>query len=129
MQIVKTIFWVLFAVIVVIFAVNNWVQSSILIWSDIRVDTKLPVLVIMAFLLGFLPTWLAFRATKWRMAQRIRVLEAEALQQKLEQPILAASPQQTNDPEAKDPKPAQAGPPEDRENISADSEPQMGVSS
>lgn len=78
MQFIKTLFWVILAVILVVFAANNWSPTSVLVWQDIRVDTKLPVLVIGAFLLGFLPTWILHRTMKWRMTRRIKTLEAAA---------------------------------------------------
>ncbi|HEY9092893.1 hypothetical protein [Parasphingorhabdus sp.] len=78
MQFIKTLFWVILAVILVVFAVNNWTLASVQIWGDVRVDTKLPVLVIGAFLLGFVPLWLLHRTTKWRLSRRIKSLEAAA---------------------------------------------------
>ena len=78
MQFIKTLFWVILAVILVVFAANNWSPTSVLVWQDIRVDTKLPVLVIGAFLLGFLPMWILHRTMKWRMSRRIKTLEAAA---------------------------------------------------
>ena len=78
MQFIKTLFWVVLAVVLVVFAVNNWSPVSVLIWEDIRIDTKLPVLVIGAFLLGFLPLWLLHRTQKWRMTRRIKTLEEAA---------------------------------------------------
>jgi len=78
MQFIKTLFWVILAVILVVFAVNNWSPTSVLIWEEIRIDTKLPVLVIGAFLLGFVPLWLIHRASKWRLGRRIKTLEAAA---------------------------------------------------
>ncbi|GAB5481721.1 MAG: hypothetical protein Pars92KO_14780 [Parasphingorhabdus sp.] len=78
MQFIKTLFWVILAVILVVFAVNNWSPTSVLIWQDIRIDTKLPVLVIGAFLLGFVPLWILHRTSKWRLNRRIKTLEAAA---------------------------------------------------
>ncbi|WP_109356765.1 LapA family protein [Sphingorhabdus sp. EL138] len=78
MQFIKTLFWVILAVILVVFAVNNWSPTSVLIWQDIRIDTKLPVLVIGAFLLGFVPMWILHRTSKWRLNRRIKTLEAAA---------------------------------------------------
>lgn len=75
MQFIKTLFWVILAVTLVIFAVNNWSPVSVLIWENLRIDTKLPVLVIGAFLVGFLPTWLLHRGSKWRSTRRIKTLE------------------------------------------------------
>ena len=76
MQFIKTLFWVVLAVVLVVFAANNWSPTSVLIWEDLRIDTKLPVLVIGAFLIGFLPLYLIYRTTKWRLRRRIRSLEA-----------------------------------------------------
>lgn len=78
MQFIKTLFWVILAVILVVFAANNWSPTSVLIWEDVRIDTKLPVLVIGAFLLGFVPLWLIHRTSKWRLNRRIKTLEAAA---------------------------------------------------
>ncbi len=78
MQFIKTLFWVILAVILVVFAVNNWSPTSVLIWDNTRIDTKLPVLVIGAFLLGFVPIWLIHRASKWRLNRRIKTLESAA---------------------------------------------------
>ncbi len=78
MQFIKTLFWVILAIILVVFAVNNWSPTSVLIWEDVRIDTKLPVLVIGAFLLGFVPLWLIHRTSKWRLNRRIKTLEAAA---------------------------------------------------
>lgn len=78
MQFIKTLFWVILAVILVVFSVNNWSPTSVLIWENIRIDTKLPVLVVGAFILGFVPLWLIHRASKWRLTRRIKTLEAAA---------------------------------------------------
>lgn len=78
MQFIKTLFWVILAVILVVFAVNNWTLASVQIWGDVRIDTKLPVLVVGAFLLGFVPLWMIHRATKWRLNRRIKTLEVAA---------------------------------------------------
>ncbi len=87
MQFLKTLFWVVLAVILVIFAANNWTPVSVLIWPDVRADTKLPVLVIGPFLLGFLPTYLIYRTSLWRLRKRIRSLEQAA-----QQPVFVPEP-------------------------------------
>ena len=46
------------------------------IWSNIVLETKLPALVIVAFLLGLIPMWLIHRTAKWRMTRRVNALEA-----------------------------------------------------
>ncbi len=113
MQFIKTLFWVVLAVVLVVFAANNWSATSVLIWQDVRVDTKLPVLVIGAFLLGFLPPWILHRTTKWRLSRRIKTLEVAV--RPAPAPTPTATPQAQNpgtEPPAKSnpPKPDEAKP-------------------
>ena len=75
MQFLKTLFWVLIAVVVVLFATRNWSDVSLSLWSDIQADIKLPVLLLIVFLIGFLPTWLTMRARIWSHRRRIEAME------------------------------------------------------
>jgi uncharacterized integral membrane protein len=70
MQFLKTLFWVVIAVLMVLFASNNWVVVPVKL-GDIVVDVKLPVLVITAFLLGFVPTLIVYRARIWSLNRRL----------------------------------------------------------
>ena len=45
MQFLKTLFWVLVAVIVVLFASRNWTSVTLSLWGDIQADVKIPVLL------------------------------------------------------------------------------------
>ena len=76
MAIVRTIFWVLLAVVVLLFAINNWQPVEVRIWNSLLLETKLPALVIGAFLLGLVPMWALHRTQRWRMRRRIAGLEA-----------------------------------------------------
>lgn len=71
MQFLRTIFWVILAVTAVIFSVGNWTAVTINLWGDIQVDSKLPVLLFGAFLLGLLPTLILHRATRWRLRRKL----------------------------------------------------------
>jgi hypothetical protein len=75
MSIVKTILWVLLAIALVVFSINNWNPVEIKIWEDLLIVTKLPALVIVAFLAGLVPTWLILRGTRWQLGRRITSLE------------------------------------------------------
>jgi uncharacterized integral membrane protein len=75
MQFLKTVFWVLVAVIVALFARANWTDATLNLWGDIQADIKIPVLLLIAFLLGFLPTWLILRARIWSLNRRIEALD------------------------------------------------------
>ena len=75
MQIVRTIFWVLLFAGLMIFSIFNWNPVEVSIWSGFVLETKVPALVIVSFLLGMIPTWLLHRGTKWRLDRRIKHLE------------------------------------------------------
>jgi uncharacterized integral membrane protein len=78
MQFLKTLFWVLLAVFIALFASRNWSDVTLNLWGDIQVDIKIPVLLALMFLLGFLPTFLVQRARLWTVRRR---LEAQQRQQ------------------------------------------------
>ena len=71
MQFLKTLFWVLIAVVVVLFASRNWSEVTLNLWTDIQADIKLPLLL----LIVFLPTWLILRARIWSLNRRVEAME------------------------------------------------------
>ena len=71
MQFLKTLFWVILAVAMVLFAHANWHMVTIELWGGLQADVKLPVLVIAAFLLGFLPTLIVYRTRLWTLRRRL----------------------------------------------------------
>ncbi|MEO8141140.1 MAG: lipopolysaccharide assembly protein LapA domain-containing protein [Sphingomicrobium sp.] len=71
MQFLKTLLWVLIAVLVAIIASNNWRDVTVDLWSNLQADIKLPVLLLAVFLAGLLPTWLVMRGKLWRLKRRI----------------------------------------------------------
>jgi uncharacterized integral membrane protein len=75
MQFLKTLFWVLIAVLVVLFASHNWFDVTINLWGDIQADIKLPLLLLIAFFVGFLPTWGWMRTKLWSHRRRIEAME------------------------------------------------------
>ena len=75
MRFLKTLIWVTVIVGLIVFATNNWEPVSISLWGGLRLDTKLPALVILAFTLGFLPLYIVHRAQVWRMQRHILTLE------------------------------------------------------
>jgi uncharacterized integral membrane protein len=75
MQFLKTLFWVLLAVLIALFASRNWTDVTLNLWGDIQVDIKIPVLLAVMFLLGFLPIFLLHRARLWTMRRRIQAQE------------------------------------------------------
>lgn len=71
MQFVKTACWVVLAGLIVLFSATNWTRVTINLWSDLQVETPLPLVVIVAFLAGSLPFWILHKMTRWRMRRRL----------------------------------------------------------
>ncbi len=76
MQIIRTIVWVLILFAMLTFSFFNWDTVEVNLWENLVLETKVPVLVIIAFLLGLVPMWLYHRSVKWSLSRRIRSLEA-----------------------------------------------------
>ena len=75
MQFLKTLLIVFTVGLAVAFAFNNWDIVPVRLWGGLLVDIKLPLLMLLCFLAGIIPTWLWQRAIRWRMAQRLAVSE------------------------------------------------------
>lgn len=71
MQFLKTLFWVVLAIVAVVFAMNNWTNATVNLWGGLLVEIKLPILILGAFAAGFLPTFAVHRATRWRLRRRL----------------------------------------------------------
>jgi hypothetical protein len=75
MQFLKTLFWVALAVAAVIFSFNNWEVAQVRLWNGLILDAKLPVLLLLAFLLGFLPPYILLQTSRWRLKRRLDATE------------------------------------------------------
>jgi putative membrane protein len=75
MQFLKTLLWVFLAVVIALFASRNWAPVTLSLWGDIQADIKIPVLLAVVFLLGFVPTWLVMRAKVWGLQRRLEAHE------------------------------------------------------
>ncbi|MDB5713751.1 MAG: hypothetical protein JWO15_1148 [Sphingomonadales bacterium] len=71
MQFLRTVFWVVIAVLAVIFAFGNWVDVTVHLWGDIESVWKLPFLLLAVFLLGLLPPWFLHRFTRWSLRRKL----------------------------------------------------------
>ena len=87
MQFLKTVFWVLVAVLIALFARANWTPVTLNLWSDIQAETKLPMLVFVGFLIGWIPTWLIMRARLWTVRRRLEAMDRQRVG-----PVSAAAP-------------------------------------
>lgn len=75
MQFLKALFWFLILGVATAFAVTNWRPVEIQLWSGLVADVNLPFLLAVVFLAGLLPVLLFFHTLRWRMRQRIAMLE------------------------------------------------------
>ena len=110
MQFLKTLIWILIAGLGIAFSLNNWVPVTIGLWAGLVADANLPLLVLCAFLLGFLPMQLIHQAVRWRLRQRIAGLE-RALNDLRAVHAGPAAPVVPLDPDAALPLPSPASPP------------------
>lgn len=71
MQTLRTIIWVIIAIALTIFALVNFQPITVKIWPGQSADTYLPVVMLITFLIGFLPPFLVYRAQRWSMRRTI----------------------------------------------------------
>ena len=77
MQFLRILVWVVVAVMVTILASRNWHDVTFNLWGDIQADIKLPVLLTIIFLIGFIPPYLMLRAVRWQERRRQQALERQ----------------------------------------------------
>ncbi len=75
MNFLRTLFWVVVTVIAAIFSARNWTAVTIHLWGGIDADVKLPVMLLVAFAAGLIPTFIVHRATRWRLRRRLETAE------------------------------------------------------
>jgi uncharacterized integral membrane protein len=78
MQFLRTLIWTVLAVFVAIFATRNWRDVTVDLWGPLAADIKLPLLMAIMLLIGWLPTWLVMRSKLWTMRRKVAVLERPA---------------------------------------------------
>lgn len=78
MNFLRTLFWVVVAVSLAIFATRNWSDVTLNLWGNIQAEIKLPFLLFVTFLLGFLPPYFIMRGRVWRLRRRLAVAERPA---------------------------------------------------
>jgi uncharacterized integral membrane protein len=79
MNFLRTLFWVVLAVSLAIFANRNWNDVTVTLWGNIQADVKLPFLLLITFLVGFLPPYLIMRGRVWNLRRKLAVAERPAV--------------------------------------------------
>lgn len=78
MRFLKTLFWIVIAALVTLFAARNWRDVAVELWGNLQADIKLPLLLAIVFLLGFLPMWLTHRTKLWRLTNKVTIASQRA---------------------------------------------------
>jgi lipopolysaccharide assembly protein A len=71
MQFLRTVFWVVMAVVIVLFSAQNSHTVQVFLWSDLYWNPPLWAVAVAAFLLGLLPTLILHRATRWSLNRKL----------------------------------------------------------
>jgi lipopolysaccharide assembly protein A len=71
MRFLKTIFWILVLVAIILFSSRNWTPVTVNLWGGLVLDTVLPVITLAAFLLGLLPAFILHKATRWSLNRKL----------------------------------------------------------
>ncbi len=80
MQAIRTVLWVLLAIVMVAFIAINWVAVPVNIWpvadgTYLHFNWPIGLVVLVSFLLGLVPMWLLHKGARWRFNRRIGTLE------------------------------------------------------
>jgi putative membrane protein len=75
MQFLKVLFWCLLAFVAAIFTIGNWATVPIHLWAGLIADVNLPLLLLVTFLVGLLPTMLYYSTIRWRLRNRLSTHE------------------------------------------------------
>jgi putative membrane protein len=79
MNFLRTLFWVVLAVSLAIFATRTWSNVTLNLWGSIQADIKLPFLLLVTFLIGFLPIYLYLRGKIWSLNRKLALAERPAV--------------------------------------------------
>ncbi|PZU08210.1 hypothetical protein [Sphingomonas sp.] len=71
MGFLRTLFWIAITVVVVVFSIHNWTSVTLDLFGGLKADAKLPVLLLIAFLLGFVPLYIWHHVQRWRYQRRM----------------------------------------------------------
>ena len=91
MQFLKILFWCLLTFLAAIFTYGNWDLVEIHLWSGLIADVNLPLLLLVTFLVGFLPMLIVHHAVRWRLRQRLATCERALADLRIAPPLPIAA--------------------------------------
>ena len=105
MQFLKILFWFLLAFVAALFTYGNWTSIQINLWSGLIADVNLPLLLLVTFVIGFLPTYLYLGTVRWRLRQRLATCERMLADSRTLATVAPAAPPMVTPVTAPDPLP------------------------
>ncbi len=98
MRFLKTLFWIMMAAAIGLFSVRNWTPVTINLWGGLVMDTVLPFVAVVAFLIGLLPTLILHRATRWSLKRKLDSAERSISELRAPIAISTVAPPPVNAP-------------------------------
>ena len=78
MRFLRLLFWLFLALLVALFIGRNWSDATVDLWGNVQADIKLPLLLLIAFLIGYVPTTVRWRLRCWRLSREARATPLNA---------------------------------------------------
>lgn len=92
MGFLKSLLWALILVAFTIFCVQNWTPVTINLWGGLVMDTVLPLLLLISFLIGLVPALIWLRATRWSLNRKLESVQRSLTQATAPPPPPAVTP-------------------------------------
>jgi len=67
MRFLNLLFWLVVVALATSLAIENWRDVTINLWGNLQADIKIPVLLALVLLLGWLPAYIFYRTRLWRL--------------------------------------------------------------
>ncbi len=77
MRFLRVLLFLLLALLLAWFAALNWVPVTVRLWAPYELVIRLPVLIVAAVLLGWLPSAVIHSLSRWRWTRKLTRTEAE----------------------------------------------------
>lgn len=75
MQFLRYLFWCLLAFLAAVFSFGNWYSVEVHLWGGLIALVNLPFLLLVTFLVGFLPMLAYHLTVRYRLRQRLATSE------------------------------------------------------
>lgn len=98
MRFLNVLLFLLLALALAWFAALNWVPVTVRLWAPYELVIRLPVLIVAAVLIGWLPGALLHSINRWRWTRKLTRTEAELeARRTVTEPAVSVSPASTSE--------------------------------